>query len=423
MAELALFLSRLLLIWLVIQVLLVGYVLFYLSAYRPNYLPNDKLPKTALIVCLRGADSLLFNCLRSLLLQNYPNYDVKLVIDSIDDPAWKIAEEAIQIRAACPKDSASSQRNINNFGADNVQITPLTIRRYNCSLKCSSLVQAVSELDESYEVVALVDSQAIAHPNWLRTLVTPLMDPQIGATTGNRWYVPTGNNWGTLVRYLWNICAMSQMCLYQIPWSGSLALKTEVIYQTELLEKWARAYREDTMIPGVLAQYGLRVKFVPSGLILNQQECDLPGLFHWMQRQLLACRLYHPRWWLVVTNAVVSIFLPYLLLITSLIAYFTHQPPVTIAGLSTIATYLGGLIMLAIAIEQAVCKYSLHTHTKIISPAIILKLLIGIPLTQWVYTTAILTSIRMSKVTWRGITYHIKSPWNIRLQAYHPYRS
>jgi hypothetical protein len=49
-------------------------------------------------------------------------------------------------------------------------------------------------------------------------------------------------------------------------------------------------------------------------------------------------------------------------------------------------------------------------------------MLIAIPLTQWVYGLAFLSSLRTSTVNWRGIYYEVKSPWNIRLVKYQPYQ-
>lgn len=221
MQDLMIFLSKSLLGWLVIQVVLTLVFVWYLRSHPNNSLPDEQLPKTAVIICLRGADPYLPNCLRSLLKQNYPEYDLKVILDSQEDPAGKITTEAIA-----------------ELGATNVQITHLRIVRHNCSLKCSSLVQAISDLDDSYKVVAFVDADTIVHPNWLRELVAPLADEKVGATTGNRWYSPTGNYWGSWVRYAGNVSTVVQMFLFQIPWGGTLAVKTEVFHKTEILEKW-----------------------------------------------------------------------------------------------------------------------------------------------------------------------------------------
>jgi cellulose synthase/poly-beta-1,6-N-acetylglucosamine synthase-like glycosyltransferase len=406
MKELAIFLSKSLLTWLGIQVCLAVVFLLYLRLSQKKSLPDEQLPKTAVILCLRGADPFLTNCLRSLLNQNYPQYDLKLIVDSQEDPAWKIATDTIQ-----------EQR------ATNVQISPLRIARQNCSLKCSSLLQAVSELDDSYKVVALVDADTVVHRNWLRELVSPLAHPKVGATTGNRWYLPTGRYWGSLVRYVGNVSTVVQMYLFRIPWGGTLAVKTELLRQTGLLDKWGQAFNEDTMIRKVLQKHGMQVKFVPSLIMLNREECELPSLKYSLMRQLLCSRLYHPLWLAVISDAISSILQPTLVIVLFLAALLTGEWNVAALLFGCFSIYTLGLLFMMLVLEQGV-QQVIRKHgepmTKL-SALTVLKMLIAIPLTQWVYGIAMVLSLGMRRVNWRGVSYQIKGPWGIRLVEYRPY--
>ena len=50
-------------------------------------------------------------------------------------------------------------------------------------------MQALRGLDESIDVVAMADGDLVAHPDWLRELVTPLVQHErVGVVTGNRWF-------------------------------------------------------------------------------------------------------------------------------------------------------------------------------------------------------------------------------------------
>ncbi|MBW4611380.1 MAG: glycosyltransferase family 2 protein [Hassallia sp. WJT32-NPBG1] len=404
MIDLAIFLSKSLLGWLGIQMFFAVVFLFCLHSKSKNILPDDQLPKTAVILCLRGVDPFLSNCLRSLLNQNYPQYDLKLVVDSYDDAAWKIATD------------------ISEQAATNVQISPLKMVRHNCSLKCSSLVQAISELDDSYKVVALIDADTVPHPNWLRELVTPLTHPKVGATTGNRWYVPTGKYWGSMVRYQGNISTVVQMFLFRIPWGGNLALKTEIFRETALLDKWGQALNEDKLLCKVLKKQGMQVKFVPS-LILNREECDLPSLLTSLERQLLSSRLYHPLWSTVIGDVISSILFPTLAILLGLVALLSGQWDVAALSLGNFAIYTIGLLFLMLGFEvgvQQAIRFQEKTTTKL-SAVTLMKMLIAIPLTQWVYGLAFLSSLRTPTVNWRGVSYEVKGPWDVRLVKYHPY--
>ncbi|TVP63819.1 MAG: glycosyltransferase family 2 protein [Nodularia sp. (in: Bacteria)] len=408
MNDLVIFLCRCLTVALAVQICFMLVFLWHLSSSKKNVIPDEELPKTAVILCLRGADPFLSNCLQALLNQNYPQYDLKLVVDRIEDPAWTIANDTVQ-----------------EHGATNVQISPLRIIRRNCSLKCSSLIQAVKELDDSYKAIALVDADTIVHANWLRELVTPLADPNVGATTGNRWYVPTGSHWGSIVRYLWNVSAVVQMYLYGIPWGGTLAVKTEVLHQTGLLDQWGKAFCEDTMMRHILGKHKIQIKFVPSLMMLNQEECNLSDLSSWMQRQLLFCRLYHPHWLAVAGNAILTILFPTVLSVLFVVALLSGEWYAAAISLSCYSSYVVALLLIVLFLEQAVQLVirSDHQPTKQLTITAIFQMLIGIPLTQWVYGLVFLSSLWMSEVKWRGITYQFKNAWKIRLVEYRPYQS
>ncbi|MDP5337670.1 MAG: glycosyltransferase family 2 protein [Nodularia sp. (in: cyanobacteria)] len=406
MKELTIFINQSLLSWLAIQMCLALVFLLYLRSHQESILADEQLPKTAVILCLRGADPYLPNCVEALLNQNYPEYDLKLIVDSQEDPAWQIVNDII-----------------NEQGAINVQVSPLRTIRHNCSLKCSSLLQAVSELDDSYQAIALVDGDTIVHTNWLRELVSPLADPKVGATTGNRWFVPTGHYWGSLVRYIGNVSTVVQMYLFQVPWGGTLAIKTDVLRQTGLLDKWRQAFGEDFMIHKILKKHGMRVKLVPSLIMLNREECDLLGLIDSLKRLILYSRLYHPSWLAIVGDAVSSILFPFVAIILFLLSLLDAQWDLAVLLFSTYCIYTVGLLLVTLILELGVSQviYSHGQPTSKLSVVTIAKIFIAIPLTQWVYGLALLSSLWMSTVKWRGIVYRVQNAWNIRLVEYHPY--
>ncbi|MFM6038161.1 MAG: glycosyltransferase [Sphaerospermopsis kisseleviana] len=407
MKDLTAFLSNSLIGWLVIQVCLMLIFLWYLRTYKQPFLSDNQLPKTAVILCLRGADPFLPNCVRSLLNQNYPEYNLKLIIDSPEDPAFKIAKEVIA-----------------ETKATNFQISTLRTVRHNCSLKCSSLVQAVSDLDDSYQVIALVDADTIVHKNWLRELVSPLTDEKVGITTGNRWYVPTGKYWGSLIRYAGNVSTVVQMFLFQVPWGGSLAIKKHLLQQTEILEKWGEAFGDDMLLHKVIKKHGWKIKFVPSLLMVNREESNLSTLFPSLQRLILCSRLYHPNWLALVSDAVSSILFPTLTIFLALGLFLATEWNTAFSLFKSYSIYTIGLLLLMLVMELGVQEIIRSQGQPIpeISLTNILKMFIAIPLTQWVYGLAMLSSLGMSTVTWRGLTYKIQSPWHIRLVEYHPYQ-
>ena len=336
---------------------------------------DRRFPRTAVILCLRGRDPFLEKCLQLLMEQDYPDYQLHIVVDSRDDSAWQSAQSLAE-----------------RYGAERVCIEALEERHSTCSLKCSAVVQAIGRLDESFKAAALVDADTMPHRLWLAELTAPLGDDRIGASTGNRWYMPAGSSWGAMVRYLWNAAAIVQMYWYGIPWGGTLAVKRSAIDELGLLDRWRHAFCEDTMLFRQLGKRGLRVKFVPSLMMVNREDCSVGGCLSWIRRQLLTARLYHPFWPLVLLHGIGST----LVLAAAVVAAVAA---VLAGNWSAVAWSAGGLVVyetimvsLLVPMEMAVRRIvrSQGGQTKWVSMKTLLRLVPAIVLTQFVYTFALL---------------------------------
>ncbi len=369
-------------------------------------LADPPCPKTAVILCLRGPDPFLPACIDAVLRQDYPEYDLHIVVDSREDPAWRIAEQAVRKHAA-----------------STVHMKPLTARLPTCSLKCSSLVQVISDLDGSYEAIALLDADTLAHRTWLRELVAPLADDRVAAATGNRWYMPDVASWGSLIRRLWNAAAVVHMHLFQIPWGGTLALKLSVVRRSDLLERWANALCEDTMLYRVLRQLGYRVAFVPSLMMVNREHCGIEDFFRWVRRQLLTTRLYHPAWGLIVAHGLgISLILAtgLVLLAAAAIMRNVHAAAWLAAGM---ASYWAVMAALLTTLDEGV-RRNLQTRGEITTSMRLRdwpRTFAAMLLTQMVYTAALASALFLRIVDWRGIRYRVDGPAKIRMLEYKPY--
>ncbi|NOY41236.1 MAG: glycosyltransferase family 2 protein [Planctomycetes bacterium] len=406
MFELALTFSGLLLLTVVVQAILALGFVRKLLAEPPELISDEQAPRAAVILCLRGGDPFLADCLRGLLNQDYPNYDIRIVVDHPDDPAHQIAAEVVA-------DCDSSR----------VSLEFLETKRSSCSLKCSSILQVVESLDDSYHFIAQLDADTLAHPTWLRELATGLADDRVGVATGNRWYMPSRLSTGSLVRYNWNAAAVVQMYWYQVAWGGTLAVKTRLFRETDLLEKWGNAFCEDTMLYSVLKKVGLRVAFVPSLMMINREECDLDGYFRWVCRQLMTARLYHPAWPAVVGHGVVTTLAPAAALVAMFFA-LTQGDRVAAGYLATaFLLYEASLAVLLWPMEAAVRKIARRRGepTEWLSSGGLLKSLAIVPVTQVVYAAALAAAVFARSTVWRGIAYRVKGPWQIEMQQYQPY--
>src|SRR6056297_615398 len=67
-----------------------------LRRWQPTPLDDQACPPVAVILCLRGCDRFLPDCLKGLFNQDYPDYRVHVVVDREDDPAWGVVMQALE---------------------------------------------------------------------------------------------------------------------------------------------------------------------------------------------------------------------------------------------------------------------------------------------------------------------------------------
>jgi cellulose synthase/poly-beta-1,6-N-acetylglucosamine synthase-like glycosyltransferase len=381
------------------------------TTQKLNISDKTLLPSATVVLCLRGEDPFLRNCLQGLLSQDYPNYQVHIIVDSKEDPAWEIVARTL------------SQSTTSHFDRHHVKVNPLEVKYQTCILKCSALIQAISDLDDDCEVVAFIDADTVPHSTWLYELVAPLEDRSIGITVGNRWYIPIEQGWGSVVRYLWNVAAVVQMNFYTIPWAGCLALRKDRFQQTKLLERWQYALCDDVLLCSVMQEYGLGIKFIPSLIMVNREDCKLSSFIRWMSRQLLFVRLYHPSWWLIISHGLINSLILSVAIATLLLASIENEGTSAIRIANGLIIYSTVLVLYSGILEREVRQVIALRGEALpnLTTKRLAKTFLAILLTQYAFTIAIISAMQLQMIEWRGICYKVLSPWNVRLLQYRPY--
>ena len=358
-------------------------------------------PPAAIVLCLKGAEESLCDCLTGLISQQYPDYELNIVIYSPTDSAAEVVKEFFSGVQLIPK------------------IHYLEDPAATCSLKCSAICQAIDALSARIEVVAFVDGDAVVDEHWLSDLVSPLSDSGVGATTGNRWYSPADNRLGSFVRKIWNAAAIVQMQRYEIAWGGTLAIRKNVIDRCELVAIWRKSFCEDTPLANAFGEQKLRLHCVPNLIIENKESVSTLSAFHWISRQLLTVRLHHPAWnWVLVHGIVTGI--------ASIVA------PLLIVLLFCVGMTSDALTLLKTAVVYQVFNFALlymigKSNRKVINgresynglevdndkrlPLHFFATLV----TQVIQPFALWQANSMEKVNWRGATYGVKDGNKIRL--------
>ncbi len=369
-------------------------------------LPAGIDTKVALVLCLRGADPGLSDCLSGISAQNYTNFELHIVVDSQEDPALET---------------------VNHFFADKNLKPVLHVVQQphsSCSLKCSAILEAVAKVPIHVPTLAFIDADTVPDPNWLRDLVTPLQAVNVGATTGNRWFSPGEATLGSYVRKIWNAAAIVQMDLYNIPWGGSLAIKRDVLIQCNLPELWQHSFCEDTLLTTALECQGLQVVRVPQLIAVNTESTSVRDSFFWITRQLLTVRLYHPKWILVkihgLATTVGSVIAP-----LGLMALIWQGNQREFLWLLLVFLFFQAWNLLLLSVVERInlkiagLRYGdqLKPDQSVHWPLQVTAYL----LIQLIQPLACLVAASVQRVRWRGIEYEIGKR-KIFMTAYVPYR-
>lgn len=411
-------------VWLYCRILRRSYANHLADTAKTAEIDSSLVERTAIILCLRGVDPVLNECLLGISRQKPAGWQLHIVFDAPDDPAVEFVKQFLS------EDSSAG------FASTQPQLHFNTEPPATCSLKCSSIVAVVRQLPESIEYVALIDADTVADDQWLADLLAPFSDPSVGATTGNRWFTARPPGGAAEVRRTWNAAAIVQVLLYNIAWGGSLAFRRSAIRQCGFLERWRHAFCEDTMVADVLAKNNLRLQRVPHLIMNNTEQTDYRGCFGWIVRQLLTVRLYHKRWPMVLMHGLLTatiVFVSPVLVIACLIAGNWSQ-----------ATMLAGAFLiyqiLNIVLLAWICKCNQQivlargkesedaasTHPRVTEKSFDARswttMLKASVINQAMYPFAVWKAWTTRSTDWRGVSYALTGGGKIAMQTYVPYR-
>lgn len=388
----------------------VGFTIRLLAA-RIHPAADADCGRAAIVLCLRGADPFLQRCLSGILTQDYPDFEVVIIVDNIDDPAWVPVHELV----VGLRDRTTARR---------VRIEALRELPETCSLKNAALVQAYENLEPDVKFVATVDADVEPHRTWLRELVQPMTDPRVGATTGNRWYIPDDSGWGSLVRYEWNAGAVVPMFWHGIAWGGSVALRASFVRDSNYRERMKHALCEDTMLFDTLSKVGLKLKFVPSILMINRESIGLRSFFRFCRRQMLISN-YHSQAWAIWLHGLTSSAY-YVVGLASLVVATAIGDTAAAKTIGAVfLVYLGSMALVLPALECAVRRIA-RLRGENIAPISLGQLwwitVSLLAVTQIVYGAICWSLVRVTQIEWRGIHYRLRGIWNVHRENYAPYR-
>jgi glycosyltransferase involved in cell wall biosynthesis len=370
----------------VIQAVILLKYLWALRAAGPPECKDAEYPPAVVILCLRGADPFLDQCVTRLLDTDYPHLTVRIVVDSESDPSLPIVRSILAAR----NDSRA-------------QLMILAQRFEHCSGKVSGLLHATENLPEDCQIAAWIDGDSLLHKTALKELADGLRDSAIGAVSGNRWYLPPEASLSGLTRMLWNGFAVPAMNLTGVLWGGCMATRAEDFKNPQLRTLLENSFIEDSTVATFVRSSGRKTQMIASAILLNRESISLRNYYRFATRQLFTVRIDNSRWpWILMHMLPLNVTL-LLTLIPMAMPCIPWWREIWIAYLLLLS-----ITVSAIPIGHQNVKRTLQARGETVPP---------ISLTQWVlFPLALLMPNQLNlistintffirELTWRGITY------------------
>jgi len=285
---------------------------------------SDYTPFVSVIAPFRGVEEGLWQNFAALFQQDYPAYQIIFVTDSPDDAALSLLH---QLQSDKPQ--SDKLQFVDDFNKNEPQefdsTKPYLLQKFageshdhlkiigqvnsqvmfagpasDSGQKVHNLRHAVSSIDTRTEVIVFVDSDARPHANWLRSLVAPLVDANLGATTGYRWFVASPFHLAGQLRSVWNASIASALGAQRernFCWGGSTAIRRQTFEKLGIAARWRGSVSDDFTLTSVLHEANLPIKFVPQCLLVSNGECGVHELLEFTNRQLKITRVYAAHLW------------------------------------------------------------------------------------------------------------------------------
>lgn len=354
---------------------------------------SEFTPFVTVFVPCRGVDDGLSENFTAILAQDYPAFEIIVISDRAADPALAVVAEAG--RSFEKQDSPSVRVVIAGPATDSGQ-------------KVHNLRFAVDEADPQSRVFAFVDTDARPSPGWLQSLVAPLSDERIGAATGYRWFVARGGT-ASHLRSVWNASIASALGAQRdknFCWGGSTAIRRETFERLKVSECWRGTVSDDFTMTRVLHEAALPIKFVPQCLTPSFESCSFHELIEFTTRQLKITRAYAPHLWKAVLTGSLLFGLGFFggiaLVVSRALMGMSFATPLILLLVVFALGMMKSYVRLR-AVRLLIADRGLGSGTTTLAHLMLW------PIASLLFLGNALAAISR-RITWRGITYELKSP-------------
>lgn len=255
---------------------------FFRSAGRSSRGASEPqfTPPVSILKPVRGSDPDVYENFASLCVQDYPDYEIVFCIDGPDDPVYSVIT---QLRSDFP---GSRIRVL--FGS----------RSNAANDKVAKLARLTAEAEHEYLVIN--DSDVRVRPDYVRTLIAPLADPEVGAVTC--FYLQSGDVGFT--QHLQTISMVSEFYAgiltdwnlegVKFTLGPTIATTRERLADFGGYESIADRPADDLLVGQLIAKQGYKVELLPYCIQVVADYGSVRDLLHKRLRWIIEMRSIRP---------------------------------------------------------------------------------------------------------------------------------
>ena len=353
-------------------------VIAYFRDTRIARAPNAPFtPPASIVKPVRGLDHEAYQNFASFCELDYPEYELVFAVSGIDHRVCAIIEK---LRADFPP----------------CQIRMITeVPRLGTNDKVNNLCQLVK--NAKYDFIVMSDSDVRVDPDYLKEVIAPFADPEVGAVTAFYKSLSAGNlssHLSALGMYMDSapaaLVAKKIEGKMRFPFGWTMATSKKHLNEIGGWKEMANFHSDDFEFGKRIAQRGYRVELMTKPVSMVFPKEAVSEYFRRELRWSIGLRSVRPLgyWGLLFTHG-----LPWALL-AALAALSTNSVRMAI---SYLATYL----LLRVSLTWATGKWG-------IGDGQLGKILWLVPVRDAISFVVWITAFFSDKIVWRGLNYHVK---------------
>lgn len=254
----------------------------YFRQRTPTQADPNFAPPISNLKPIRGLDPEAYENFASFCRQDYPDYEILFCVGDTDDPVLPVIEKLIYDFPKC------KIRVLYGSG------------RIATNDKVAKLARLVDEA--ANEVLVISDSDVRVEPDYLRRVVAPLADPNVGAVTC--FYVPIPETEKTFVQHLQSMGMVSdfyagilvarQLDGVKFALGPTIATTRQKLASFGGYQSIENRPADDLLVGRLIAEQGYEVELLPYSVLTVADYASLSDLFHKRLRWITVMRHMRP---------------------------------------------------------------------------------------------------------------------------------